>query len=101
MTLRRRAGLRGLDAAEALELLGLDENAASEANLARRATDEGRAVEVETLVDRGGAGLGARERDTLGLGGDLLDGLALVAGMEPLDDRGLHREPRGMNQMMP
>ena len=54
--------------------------------------DEVRAIQVQALFDRRGAELGARERDALGLCGDLFGGLALVAGVEPLDEGGLHAE---------
>ena len=86
----RLASALRLDAGEPLELLGLDRDTASEADLAGGTLDEGHTVRVEGLVDGGSAGLGAGEGNAASLGG--LERLGLVAGTELLDDGGLHRE---------
>lgn len=84
------ASALGLDAAEPLELLGLDRDSASKADLAGGAFDEGDTIGVEGLVDRGGAGLGADQGNTAFLGS--LGGSERVASTELLDDGCLHGE---------
>ena len=86
------AGARGLDRAEALELLGLHRDLRAEADLARRAADERDTVRVERLVNRGRARLGAGDGHTGGSLRGLVAERRLVAVAEVLDDRGLHRE---------
>lgn len=92
MTGQDLARLLSLDAAEALELFGLDAHTLAEADLASGTTDERGTVRVERLVDRGGAGLGTGHGDALGLslGGSGSGGLVTVA--EVFDDGGLHSE---------
>jgi hypothetical protein len=86
---KRRTDALGLDAAEALELLGLHRDLRAEAHLARRALDERHTVRVQGLVDRRRAGLGARDGDAVR---GFVCSLGLVPLAERLDDGGLHRE---------
>ena len=79
----------GLDAAEALQLLGLDGYLLTESNLASRATDERHTVRVHALVDRGRARLSAGNGDT---SGGLLSHGSVVTLTKRLDDSSLHRE---------
>lgn len=92
MTSQDLARLLSLNAAETLELLGLDAHTLAEADLASGTTNERGTVGVERLVDRGGARLGAGHRDTLGLSlsGGGSGGFVTVA--EVLDDSRLHSE---------
>lgn len=92
MTSQDLARLLSLDAAEALELFGLDAHTLAEADLASSTTDERSTVGVERLVDRGGAGLGTGHGDALGLGLGGSGGGGLVTVAEVLDDSSLHGE---------
>lgn len=86
--------LRSLDATQPPELVGGHPGGiAAEADLAGSAADEADTVGVERLVQGGGARLGADERNLASGGlGDGGGDLALLAGTEVLDDRGLHGE---------
>ena len=92
MPRERLARLRGLDGAEAPELVGLDRDPAAEADLARGAADERDTVRVERLVDRHSAGLGAGDGNTAGGLAGLLAERGLVALTQPPDDCNLHGE---------
>ena len=79
----------GLDAAEALQLLGLDGYLLTESNLASRATDERHTVRVHAFVDRSRARLSASNGDT---SGGLLSHGGVVTLTKRLDDSSLHGE---------
>jgi hypothetical protein len=90
VTSERSTSALSLDAAEALQFLGLHRDPATESNLACCPLNEGDTVRVQGFVDRGSARLCAAERNTLGVGvGGLLGNATSV---ERLDDRGLHGE---------
>lgn len=88
-----RADPLSLDTAEALQLLRLHGDLATEADLASGALDERDTVGVERLVDGGSAGLGASDGDTLASSssGSLCDG-RLVTLAEPCNNGVLHAE---------
>ena len=80
----------GLDAGESLQLLGLDGNLSTEANLAGSPLDEGHTVGVQRLVDRGSTGSGLDQGDTGSSKGSLGSCAAVAALTEILDDGSLH-----------
>ena len=100
MTRERRTRLRCLDRAEPPQLIRLNMDSTTEADLARRAPDERHTVRVQALVDGLSAGLGADERNTTGVAGLGLGGV-LVALTEVLDGDGLRRELDGVGREEP
>ena len=82
----------GLDAGESLELLWLDGNLSTEANLAGSPLDKGHTVGVQRLVDRRSTGSGLDQGDTSSSKGGLGSCTTLTALTEILDDGSLHGE---------
>ena len=79
-----------LNAAESLQLLRLDGDLSTEANLASGPLDEGHTVGVQRFVDRGGARNGLDQGNTSSSEGSLRGSATLAALADVLDDGGLH-----------
>jgi len=79
----------GLDTAESLQLLRLHRYLLPKPDLAHGTLDERHTIGVHGLVYRGGAGLGASNRDTFHSG---LSNLLQTTVTEELDDSALHGE---------
>jgi len=79
-----------LDAAESLQLLRLDGNLSTKANLASGSLDEGHTVRVQRLVDRGSTRNGLDQGNASSSEGSLRGGTTLAALADILDDGSLH-----------
>ena len=80
----------GLDAGESLQLLRLDGDLSTEANLAGSPLDKGHTVGVQRLVDRSGTGSGLDQGDTSGSEGGLCSSTTVATLTEILDGGSLH-----------
>ena len=86
------AGTCSLDTAESLQFLRLDGNLSAKANLAGSPLDEGHAVGVQRLVNRGSTRGGLDQGDTSGSESGLVGGTTIATFAEVLDHSGIHSE---------
>lgn len=92
MTRQRDTGLSRLDAAEPLQLLGLDRYLLPKSHLARGTLKERHPVRVQRLVEGRGTGDSPRELQTDPAWLRLEPALDRCVNTEPFDDGGLHRK---------
>jgi len=82
----------GLDAAESLQLLWLDRNLSTKANLSGGPLDERDTIGVQRLVDGGDTRSGLDQGNASSPEGSLIRGTTFATLADVLDDSGFHRK---------